>query len=108
MKIPGTASRKSHYVDESAAHIHKAIDSLTHRVRPVVDSVTSGAHDATGRAAHATTHAAEVLSHKGDQLIHAQDKLIEDCRIYVRGNPLTVIALAVAAGCLINWWARRK
>ncbi|MGR8981496.1 MAG: glycine zipper domain-containing protein, partial [Gammaproteobacteria bacterium] len=52
--------------------------------------------------ASATNQAAETLSEKGEQLKNAEKQLMENCRAYVRDNPITSLGIAVAAGFLLS------
>ena len=67
------------------------IDKAANSVNEVVDNVAS-----------ATNQAAEALSEKGAQLKNAEQQLMEDCRVYVRENPITSLGIAVAAGFLLS------
>jgi ElaB/YqjD/DUF883 family membrane-anchored ribosome-binding protein len=52
--------------------------------------------------ASATHQAAEAIGEKGDQLKNAEKQLVENCRSYVRDNPVTSLGIAVAAGFLLS------
>ena len=66
------------------------------------DKAVNFAHVAFNRSANATNQAAEALGKKGEQLKNAEQQLIEDCRVYVRDNPITSVGIAVAAGFLLS------
>ena len=66
------------------------------------DKAANSAHEAIDKAASATNQAAEALGEKGEQLKNAEQQLIEDCRVYVRDNPITSVGIAVAAGFLLS------
>ncbi|HEY5138192.1 MAG TPA: DUF883 domain-containing protein [Methylococcales bacterium] len=68
----------------------------------ITDKVSNSAHAAYDKIADATSQAAETLGEKGEQLKNAEQQLIEDCRVYVRDNPITSVAIAVAAGFLLS------
>ncbi|MGD7033594.1 DUF883 C-terminal domain-containing protein [Methylotuvimicrobium buryatense] len=67
-----------------------------------IDKAASSAHETVDKIANATTHAAEALSDKGQQLKNAEQQLLENCRCYVRDNPITSLGLAVATGFLLS------
>lgn len=67
-----------------------------------IDKVSSSAHEAVDRMASATHQAAEAIGEKGDQLKNAEKQLVENCRSYVRDNPVTSLGIAVAAGFLLS------
>lgn len=67
-----------------------------------IDNVSIAAHEAVDKIATATTKAAEAIGEKGDQLKNAEQQLMENCRGYVRENPLTSLGIAAAAGFLLS------
>jgi ElaB/YqjD/DUF883 family membrane-anchored ribosome-binding protein len=67
-----------------------------------IDKASSSAHEAVDKIASATNQAAEALSEKGAQLKNAEQQLMENCRGYVRDNPITSLGIAVAAGFLLS------
>jgi len=67
-----------------------------------VDKAASSAHEAVDKIAGATNQAAEMLGEKGEQLRNAEQQLIEDCRMYINDNPITSMAIAVAAGFMLS------
>ena len=68
----------------------------------ITDKVSHSAHEAYDKIADVTSQAAEALGEKGEQLKNAEQQLIEDCRVYVRDNPITSVGIAVAAGFLLS------
>ena len=74
----------------------------------ITDKVSNSAHAAYDKIADATSQAAETLGEKGEQLKKAEQKLIEDCRVYVRDNPITSVGIAVAAGFLLSRLLSRR
>jgi len=68
----------------------------------ITDKVSHSAHEAYDKIADATSQAAEALGEKGEQLKNAEQQLMEDCRVYVRENPITSLGIAVAAGFLLS------
>jgi ElaB/YqjD/DUF883 family membrane-anchored ribosome-binding protein len=67
-----------------------------------IDKAANSAHEAVDRVASATNQAAEALGEKGEQLKNAEQQLVDNCRSYVRDNPLTSLGIAVAAGFLLS------
>lgn len=67
-----------------------------------IDKASKTAHEAVDKVASATNQAAETLSEKGDQLKNAEQQLVENCRGYIRDNPITSLGIAVAAGFLLS------
>jgi ElaB/YqjD/DUF883 family membrane-anchored ribosome-binding protein len=68
----------------------------------MVDRVASGAHQAVDKIAGVAGRAAETLGAKGGQLHDAQVRAMEQCRGYVRDNPIASIGIAVAVGFLLS------
>ena len=67
-----------------------------------IDKAASSAHETVDKIASATTHAAEALGDKGQQLKNVEQQLLENCRCYVRDNPITSLGIAVATGFLLS------
>ncbi len=67
-----------------------------------IDKAASSAHETVDKIANATAHAAEALGDKGQQLKNAEQQLLENCRCYVRDNPITSLGIAVATGFLLS------
>ena len=67
-----------------------------------IDKAANSANEAIDKAASATNQATEALGKKGEQLKNAEQQLMEDCRVYVRDNPITSVGIAVAAGFLLS------
>ncbi|WP_262966991.1 glycine zipper domain-containing protein [Methylobacter psychrophilus] len=69
----------------------------------IIDKAANSAHESFDKFA-STTHQApeEALGEKGEQLKNSEQQLLEDCRVYVRDNPITSVGIAVAAGFLLN------
>ena len=68
----------------------------------ITDKVSHSAHEAYDKIADATSQAAEAVGKKGEQLKNAEQQIMEDCRVYVRDNPITSLGIAVAAGFLLS------
>jgi len=67
-----------------------------------IDNVSHSAHETVDKIANATNQAAEAIGEKGAQLKNAEQQLVENCRGYVRDNPVTSLGIAVAAGFLLS------
>jgi ElaB/YqjD/DUF883 family membrane-anchored ribosome-binding protein len=67
-----------------------------------IDKAANSAHEAYDKIADAANQAAEALGEKGEQLKNAEQQMMEDCRVYVRDNPITSLGIAVAAGFLLS------
>ncbi len=67
-----------------------------------IDKAANFANEAVDKVAGATNQAAEALAKKDEQLKNAEQQLLEDCRVYVRDNPITSVGIAVAAGFLLS------
>lgn len=67
-----------------------------------IDKASHFAHETVDKIANATNQASEALSEKGGQLKNAEQQLMENCRSYVRDNPITSLGIAVAAGFLLS------
>ena len=68
----------------------------------ITDKVSHSAHEAYDKIADATSQAAEAVGKKSEQLKNAEQQIMEDCRVYVRDNPITSLGIAVAAGFLLS------
>ena len=95
----GTVART---VDQATTGAHRVIDRTAEAARPAVDRVASTAHQAVDRVAGAATSAAETLDMKTELLLDAQARFSEDCRDYVRENPMMAVGIAVAAGFVLS------
>ena len=95
----GTMAR---VVDDASSSAHGTIDKVSAVVKPAVDRVASGAHQAVDKFAIAASDAVESLTVKANQLKDSQALLTEQCRGYVRGNPLASLGIALAAGFLLS------
>jgi ElaB protein len=103
MPNPNDASRTlARTVDQASTGVHDVIDKVSDAARPMVDRIASGAHQAVDKVASAADHAAETLGMKGEQLKDAQVRMMEQCRGYVRDNPVTALGIAIAAGFLLS------
>ena len=67
-----------------------------------IEKASKSAHEAVDKIASATNQASEALSEKGNQLKNAEQQLMENCRGYVRDNPITSLGIAAAASFLLS------
>jgi ElaB/YqjD/DUF883 family membrane-anchored ribosome-binding protein len=88
--------------DQASTGVHQVIDKVSNAARPVVDRIASGGHQAVDKIASAAGQVAETLDVKGEQLKDVQLRAIEQCRGYVRDNPVTSLGIALAAGYLLS------
>jgi len=89
-------------VDAAGTGARNAIEGASDAAQPLVDRVAFGAHQAVDRIASAAGQAAQSLDLKGEQFKGAQARVFEQCRGYVRANPLASLGIAVAAGYLLS------
>lgn len=89
-------------IDQAGAGVHKTIDKLADAAHPAVDALTSSAHRVVDKATNVANQTADTLATKGAQLNDAQAQLVNNCRDYVRTNPLTSLGFAIAAGFLLS------
>jgi ElaB/YqjD/DUF883 family membrane-anchored ribosome-binding protein len=66
------------------------------------EKASNFAHEAGDKIASATSRAADALGEKGEQLKNTEKELMENCRGYVRDNPVTSLGIAVATGFLLS------
>ena len=67
-----------------------------------IDKAANSANEAIDKATRATNQTTEALGKKGEQLKNAEQQIMEDCRVYVRDNPITSMGIAVAVGFLLS------
>ncbi len=67
-----------------------------------IDKAVNSAHEAVDKISSATSQAADAIGEKGQQLKDAEQRLMENCRGYVRDNPVSSLGIAVAAGFLLS------
>jgi ElaB/YqjD/DUF883 family membrane-anchored ribosome-binding protein len=116
MEAAGTVTPRPHdgsrtlarTVDQASTGAHDVIDKVSDAARPAVDRIASGAHHAVDKIANAAGQAAETLGVKGEQLKNAQVRAMEQCRGYIRDNPVTALGIAIAAGFLLSRLLRSR
>jgi ElaB/YqjD/DUF883 family membrane-anchored ribosome-binding protein len=67
-----------------------------------INKASKSAHEAVDKIANVGNQAAETLGEKGEQLKNAEQQLVENCRGYVRDNPITSLGIAAAAGFFLS------
>jgi ElaB/YqjD/DUF883 family membrane-anchored ribosome-binding protein len=67
-----------------------------------IENVSQSAHEAVDKIASVTHQASAAFSEKEKQLKNAEQQLMENCRGYVRDNPITSLGIAAAAGFLLS------
>ena len=102
-------TEQNSHIDSAA---HKAYAASADTLRPVVDQLLAGMHQAVERladvAAQAVTKTVEGAELSGEYLKDTQDKALRGARGYVREKPLTSIGIAVASGFLLSWALRQR
>lgn len=104
-KSSGAAARA---VDGASTRAHGAIDQMSASAVPAVNRMASGAHQAVDKATQFASGAADSIVAKVDQLQDAQTRITEECRGYVRENPLASVGIALAAGYLLSLLLRSR
>lgn len=85
-----------------------AIDKTSDTLRPVVDHLMVGVHEAAERLADVVAQAASKVELSGEYLKASQTRMVGSCRSYVRSKPLTAVGVAVASGFLLSWALRQR
>ena len=67
-----------------------------------INKASKSAHEAVDKIASAGNQAAETLGEKGEQLKNAEQQMVENCRGYVRDNPIASLGIAAAAVFLLS------
>ena len=99
---PGGNGSIARTVSDVSATAHGAIDKVSNAARPAVDRLASGAHQAVDKIADAASTTAESLAVRSEQLKNAHARLTDECRVYVRANPLATVGVALAVGFVLS------
>jgi ElaB/YqjD/DUF883 family membrane-anchored ribosome-binding protein len=91
---------------DSAAH--KAYTASADTLRPVVDHLLAGMHQAVERLADVAAQAVDKVELSGEYLKDTQARAARGARSYVREKPLTAVGIAVASGFLLSWALRQR
>jgi ElaB/YqjD/DUF883 family membrane-anchored ribosome-binding protein len=70
--------------------------------KPVLERITTKAHDAIDKAACMPGQAKEWIGAKGEYLTARQKQLIDNTASYVSANPFKAIGIAVVAALLVG------
>jgi ElaB/YqjD/DUF883 family membrane-anchored ribosome-binding protein len=89
-------------VGQASAGARSVIDNVSEAAHPAVDRVALGAHQAVDKIAGVAVQTAEALGAKGEQIKSVQARAMDQCRGYVRANPLAALGVAAAAGYLLS------
>ena len=89
-------------VDDAGARAHGAIDKMAAAAVPAVNRMSGGAHQAVDGATQFASGAAESIADRADRVQAAQSRVADECRGYVRANPLAAVGMAVAAGYVLG------
>lgn len=95
-------------VGDISAEAHNTVDKVAAVVRPAVDRIATGAHLAVDEIARVASTNAESLDAKREQLQDAHARMTEQCRGYVRENPLAAIGIALTAGFVLSRLVRTR
>jgi ElaB/YqjD/DUF883 family membrane-anchored ribosome-binding protein len=68
----------------------------------ITEKASNLAHEAAEKIASASSQVADTIGEKGEQLKNAEKRMVENCRGYVRDNPITSLGIAVAAGFVLS------
>lgn len=93
----------------ASSSAHAAVDSIAgfadeaaRKAKPAIDGVAAMAHKTVDKVAGAAAPTAEWLAEQAESLRTTQKKLMDDTCSYISTNPLTSVAIALAAGYLIS------
>jgi ElaB/YqjD/DUF883 family membrane-anchored ribosome-binding protein len=100
--VTPASSSVARAVSDGSATVHSAIDRMSNAALPAVDRLATGAHQAVDKIADAASTAADSLVVKTGQLKNAHARMTEECRVYVRANPLAAVGIALAAGIVLS------
>ncbi|MFZ2406296.1 MAG: DUF883 domain-containing protein [Methylobacter sp.] len=67
-----------------------------------IEKASASAHEVVDKITGAASQATEALGEKGEQLKNAEQQMMNQCRGYVRDNPIMSLGIAVAAGFLLS------
>jgi ElaB/YqjD/DUF883 family membrane-anchored ribosome-binding protein len=66
------------------------------------DKAAHFAQDAADTIANAGHQAKAKFDEKSEQLLHSEQRAVKNCQGYIRTNPVSSLAIAVAAGFLLG------
>jgi len=79
---------------------------MSQNAAATVDKIASGAHQAVDRIAAAANTAASQFGVKGEEVMAMKDRALDGARDFVREQPITALAIAIAAGFVLSRLAR--
>lgn len=97
-----TASTSPSMGNGASTNPQKVVDRMAQTAHDTVDRVAAAAGPAIERLSSRASTAKETLQSKADQFGAMQDEWLATARNYVRENPLTAVAIGVAAGLIIS------
>ena len=104
----GSSGNVAGTLENAGARLHGAIDKMSASAVPAVKRVAARAHGAVDHVTQAASGAADSLVAKANELQATQSRLTENCRGYVRENPLASVGIALAAGYLVSRALNRR
>jgi ElaB/YqjD/DUF883 family membrane-anchored ribosome-binding protein len=94
---PDEPAPRAPAVERAAQGAHEVIDRLANAAGPAVEHMSNGVSAAV-RSVRSTTHGATAT----------RDAWMESSRASVREHPMTALAIAAAAGCLLGRLLSRR
>ena len=86
----------------------KAIDKSSEILRPVLDLLVAGMHDAADKLSDVASQALDKAASTGNYLMDSEARMVANCRNYVRAKPMRSIGMAMVAGYALNWLMRQR
>lgn len=83
-------------------NVHETIDRVLDAGHPALDRLAEQAHDTVQKVAEVASKAGEGMQAQTAQVKEVQAAFAEDCRAFVRNNPLKALLYAAAAGVLLT------
>lgn len=95
-------------IDSAHQAIDQAVEKTSDTLRPLMDVLVAGVHDAVERLASVATQAADKVEVTGEYVKDVKLRMGRQCRNYVQEKPLTSLGLALASGYVLGWLMRHK
>ena len=76
--------------------------SVEQKAHQTNERISETLHDAVDKAADTANRVADNLNEKKDRIIEKQDRVVQECRGFVRENPMTALAIAAGVGYFIS------
>lgn len=106
-KLEGALNMASSGAHAAVDSIAELADDAARKAKPTTNGVAAMAHKAVDKVAGAAAPTAEWLTEQGESLKNTQKKLVHETFSYISTNPLTSVAIALAAGYVISRIIRR-